>query len=158
MKDENEQVKDEKEKRLIRQVNEEVSGLLLDDRDTDKISEAFGWGDKKFDKVLRTLTNYQRFQQSIDQLEEELPQSTKISQLADFLKSNNFKRLAINIDSPNDYFMLGYCFAIAIYLDKKENDPQGMSMGMPMGGMSMNPQNFLQFLKAFRKYLEENNG
>lgn len=151
--------KQQKPKRLLRQINEEVSGLLIDDRDTDKISEAFGWTENKFDVVLKTMRNYQRFQIAVDLLDEELPQSTKNSALVDFLKSNHFKRLGITLTEPNDYFMLGYVFAISIYLEKREQEPQElMPFGLNPQMMSMNPQNFLQFLKAFRKYLEENNG
>lgn len=145
--------KEKKEKRLERHVNEVVLGLLIDDRETDKISEAFGWNDDIFDKTYHTLMAYQNMQFAVEALEQDLPESTKISIFTDFLKSNNFKKIGIKIDSPNDYFMLGYILAISIAEIRLQEAERTGGMSSAMG---MNPETIIKFLKGFKKFLEEN--
>jgi len=149
-------IKHDNHEHITRTVNEDVLGLLIDDRETSRISEAFAWSDEDFEKVVKSFTAFWKFQLAAEDLDEDLPRTTKISSLADYLKSNNFKRLGIKIITPNDYFMLGYAYCAALSLEKdrraRENN---MPMGLPMG---MPPDVLLSLLKSFRKFLEERGG
>lgn len=86
---------------------EEVCGLKIDTSNDDTISRAFGWSKEKFDTVWDTMRAFQEFQEAAERLNKDLPESTKISVLADFLKSDSFKKLGIKLVTPNDYFLLG---------------------------------------------------
>lgn len=138
---------------LLRTVNENVLGLLIDDRETDTISGAFAWDGKRFDQICKVLTSYWKFQLAAEELDDDLPRTTKISTLADFLKSNNFKRLGIKIDSPNDYFMLGYSYCAVLSMEK---DRLQRDMPAGMGGMmGLSPQDVITALKQLKRIIEE---
>lgn len=114
-------------------VNEEILGIKIDDRDREKISEAFGWKDEDFYKVMNTMINYMRFQDAAERLNEGImPESTKISTLVDFLKSIQFKSLGIQIKTPNDYFILGFIRSNALM---KERMGLGASVSIGGGGL-----------------------
>ena len=99
------------EKRNTKIVNEQIFGLIVDDRKSDQISEAFGWKKDKFDMFMSAYEKFKNFQFATEDMDTDLPLSTKISNLIDFLKSNSFKKQGIKIESPNDYLLLGYVFA-----------------------------------------------
>ncbi len=99
--------RDGKEK-VIRSIKEEVLGLVIDDTKSDGIGDAFGWDKEKWDNFFDTYKAFRKFQEAAENLDKDLPEGTTISNLADFLKSANFKKLGIKIEKPNDYFILGY--------------------------------------------------
>ena len=98
----------------IRTITETVLGLVIDDSETDSIANSFGWDDKKYKDICHTFAAFYKFQDAAGDLDQELPRMTKISGFVDFLKSNSFKKLNIKIDSPNDYFMLGFVFTTVL--------------------------------------------
>lgn len=108
-------------------VNEEIFGLKINDSGVERISEAFGWPDEKFDKVRDTMRKYFKFLEAAHDLDPDMPEHTKVSSLVEYLKSNAFRSLGIKIETPNDYFMLGLIWNAIIVQDS--------SMGL--GGSSL---------------------
>jgi len=73
-----------------------------------KISEVFKWSDEKFEKCARKL--------ALAVLDENLSRHSSRSKtevLADWLK-DDAERLGFTFETPNDIFMLGYCFNNAL--------------------------------------------
>ena len=136
---------------ILRLVNENVLGLLIDDRGTNAISQAFAWDEKKSIEMVRKLQAFEDFQHAAERLNEGLPESTRVSMFVDFLKSNTFKQLGIPIKTPNDYFMLGFVLAAVIGIDKIKDNMAGQA-GMPDVG---NLKELLGELKKVKRMMEE---
>lgn len=105
----------DKNKHVLKTCNEEIMGLFIDDRGTDKISEAFGWSNEKFQKTLDKMIDFSNFQESFDKLydagkEDTIAEGTKTTCFIDFLKSNTFKEMGLKLEKPNDYFMIGFIY------------------------------------------------
>lgn len=146
--------KHSKHEHTIKTVNENVMGILMDDRGTDKISETFGWKQDKFEKVLLKIEDFILFQQATDRLYEAgepdmLPASTKTSQFADFLKSSTFKELGIKLETSNDYFMMGFIFCASITKTGMED------LLNRFAGNKFDPEKLLEAFEAFEKAVGE---
>lgn len=131
---------------VVRSTKETVLGIVIDDSTSEKISEAFGWNEEVFQKFFKTYEAFINFQNAAEELEEDLPKSTKISNLTDFLKSSNFKRLGIKIETPNDYFMLGFLFSSHSIFELKKNMNQD-GIGRKIIGGPINPAELIKLLK-----------
>lgn len=143
-----------KHEHTIKTVNENVMGILMDDRGTDRVSETFGWSQEKFEKALTKIEDFILFQNATDRLydagePEMLPRSTKTSQLADFLKSTTFRELGIKLETPNDYFMLGFIFCASITKTGMEDLLSRFS------GNKLDPEKMLEVLEVFSKAIGE---
>ena len=98
---------------ILRTVKEEILGLKLDDTNgSQTISEAFGMNDEDFTKLNKAYGAYLKFTEAAEELDEDLPKGTFISNLVDFLKSPTYKKLGVKLTSVNDFFMLGYIAGI----------------------------------------------
>jgi len=138
-------IKEDDHEHVLKMVNEEVEGLIADDRKTDLIAEAFGWPEEKFTKFCNTYKAYRDYQLATENLEEDLPKSTKVSSLVDFLKSPSFKKLGITLHTPNDYLMVGFAFmAVVNRRDEMNGIPQVM-------GGEVNGHDLLKILKILSK-------
>lgn len=128
-------------------IYEEILGIKIDDRETSIISEAFGWKTEKFEKMFDTIRAFSNFQNAAEELDEDLPESTRVSVFADFLKSGSFKKLGIKITTPNDYIVLGYIFGAWIAHERIDEmkDKSGGIGGLLNGG------EFLKLLKELSK-------
>lgn len=133
-------IKHDDHEHAVKVVNEEVLGIKVDDREKEKISEAFGWPDEKFDMFYQTLKNYKRFVEAAEELNHDLPMSTKNSMFVDFLKSDAFRKLGIKIETPNDYFMLGFLYHAVM-----------QTGGMPQFGGIMSGGELADLLEHFKK-------
>lgn len=143
----------DKHKHNLKTVNEEILGLFIDDRGTDKISEAFGWTNEKFSKCLDKMIDFSDFQEAIDKLydagkEDALPEGTKTTTLVDFLKSNTFKELGIKLEKPNDYLMIGFIYCAMLTKRGMED------MVMELSGNRMDGKKMAMLLEAFKKATE----
>lgn len=111
----------------IKEVKENIFGIEINTEGHDGVSEAFGWKEDDFSALWNSLEKFKNFQHAAEELQEDLPKSTRISVLADYLKSNYFKQLAIKIETPNDYFMLGCIWSMVC------TDRQNRGAMLPMG-------------------------
>lgn len=100
-------VKHDTHEHTTKVIKEEVCGLKIDTSESDTTSHAFGWSKETFDTMWDTMRAFQEFQEAAERLNKDLPESTKVSMLADFLKSDSFKKLGVKLVTPNDYFLLG---------------------------------------------------
>lgn len=149
-------VKHDKHEHVLKTVNEEISGVLMDDRGTDKVSETFGWEYKKFEECMDKMEAFFLFQDAADKLYDAgepdmLPQSTKTSQFADFIKSSSFKQLGIKLETPNDYLMIGFIYCGTITKVGIEDLLDRYS------GRGVDPEKMLVLLETFRKAIGERN-
>jgi hypothetical protein len=141
-------VKHNEHEHSVRTVNETIQGLVIDDRDTDSISGAFGWDEEDFRKMTRAYIAFGRFQEAAQELDEDLPRGTMTSVLVEFLKSDTFKRLGIKLTTPNDYFMLGFIFNSSRSFDDFEEK-------MRAGALKIgSTDEFLKFLKKIKEEME----
>lgn len=92
---------------VVKETKVEVSGIKIDTSETHEIDLAFGWEEGKLEQLFKSLEKFHRFQMAAEDLEPDLPKGTKLSVLADFLKSDFFRRLEIKMENPNDYILLG---------------------------------------------------
>ena len=113
---------------------ETVCGLNIDSTENEQISGAFGWDDVKFKSMCRALRSFNNFQKAAEDLNKDLPKSTKISVLVDFLKSHTFTELGTKIETPNDYFMLGFVWSI-VFLDEDRKVFSGAMKGADLMGL-----------------------
>lgn len=141
-------VKHGKHEHSVKTVNEEYLGIMMDDRGTERISESFGWSDEQFTKCFEKMSAFQDLQNAIDNLDDDLPRSTKTSTFLDFIKSNSFKKLGIKLDRPNDYLMLGFIFGSSLI-------KRGLQEDMPqmMGGSS--PEKLVEIIAKLKRLIEE---
>lgn len=77
------------------------------------ISEAFGWKQKDFEKLLEAMQGFMKAKivAALDNdkiKDDDLPDKTSL--LSDFLTSKEFSKLKLKFASANDYFVLGYAF------------------------------------------------
>lgn len=140
-------IKHEGEDLTIKTVKEDVLGLKIDDMNKGgtSIPNAFGWEDEKSVKFMDTFKKFRDFQFSVEELNEDLPKGTKVTNLVDFLKSDSFKKLDIKISTPNDYFMLGFTFAGVVSV------MEAMKLGSKIGGGIVNGNELLELIKKLKK-------
>lgn len=106
----------------FKSVNETILGVVVNDIGKQYMSEALGWDSDKFALLCSTMEKFYHLQEAAEALDEDLPESTKVSGLVEFLKSNAFKKLAFKITTPNDYFVLGWAFCNVLQkLDRGHN-------------------------------------
>lgn len=108
-------------------VKETIKGLVIDDRKTNIISEAFGVKEDLFDKTTKLLIKYSDFlgAQEALALDEDAPEHTKLSRFVAFLKSPQFALSGYKMKEPNDYFVLGFIFATYIYNERQKAMQEG---------------------------------
>ena len=112
-------------KHTYKVVKENILGIQIDSSFSDNISEALGWPDEKLKSMIDALEKFYKFQQAAEDMNKDLPESTKISILADFLKSDVFKKLFIKISTPNDYLLIGLVWAW-VMMRPENTVPQGI--------------------------------
>lgn len=131
----------------VRTIKEEVLGIKFDTTTDDTIGGAFGWEEEKFGKFFDRFRAFYKFQEAAQELDEELPHMTKVSGLADFLKSPSFKKLGIKVTTPNDYVVVGYIFSGVMILHDQERTGNSLGSINSLGEL-------VDKLKKLRKEME----
>lgn len=127
-------------KHTSRIIKEEILGLKFDTTNVDDIIEAVGWKQEQAIAFGKQFNKFHNMQQSIWQLDKNLPEPTKTSELVDFLKSKYFQDLGIKLKTPNDYFALGFIYSAVIFHIEAPR-------GLPIMGGRISTEDLMDILK-----------
>jgi hypothetical protein len=137
----------------MKMIKTNINGLVIDDQSkpTDSIMEALGGTNEQFDKITDKMVKYFNFVHSQEELYDDgdLPQSTKLSLLADFLNSPSFKMIGFPLKDPNHFFILGYIWGAVIVRNSVERD------SISMNGDDLPDELKKILLKAIKKKMGE---
>lgn len=100
-------------------VKETVLGIDFDTTSSHIISEAFGVPGQVAEDIAIAFFKFIKMQFAMEDLYPDLPVSTKTSSMADFLKSDPFKKIGWTPKTPAHYFMLGITIGVAMTRERE---------------------------------------